>query len=153
VDEVRFPYTLIRNNTIKMAEKMPAEFYSFRPTPESKPSLSASPTLQARTSAPAREFSPTPRAPWPIGGQNQSRTRRGTQRCLRCLRQGFRRHHGQERVRPRQCPPRRPVPPGASTRTRIFTLANIVRHTNEVYGYMCVYLRLKGIVPPSSAPE
>ena len=46
-----------------------------------------------------------------------------------------------------------PFPPGASTRTRLFTLSNMVRHTNEVYGYMCVYLRLKGIVPPSSAPE
>jgi hypothetical protein len=28
-----------------------------------------------------------------------------------------------------------------------------VRHSNEMYGYMAVYLRLKGIVPPTSAPE
>jgi hypothetical protein len=26
----------------------------------------------------------------------------------------------------------------------------LLQHANEVYGYMCVYLRLKGIVPPSS---
>jgi DinB superfamily len=27
---------------------------------------------------------------------------------------------------------------------------NVLEHAQEVYGYMCVYLRLKGIVPPSS---
>jgi hypothetical protein len=27
---------------------------------------------------------------------------------------------------------------------------NLLEHAQEVYGYMCVYLRLKGIVPPSS---
>jgi hypothetical protein len=26
----------------------------------------------------------------------------------------------------------------------------LLQHANEVYGYMCVYLRLKSIVPPSS---
>ena len=45
-----------------------------------------------------------------------------------------------------------PFPP-EPTRTKLATLNNMVRHSNEVYGYMCVYLRLKGIVPPSSAPE
>jgi len=45
-----------------------------------------------------------------------------------------------------------PFPPEL-TRTKLATLNNMVRHSNEVYGYMCVYLRLKGIVPPSSAPE
>jgi len=28
-----------------------------------------------------------------------------------------------------------------------------VRHSNELYGYMAVYLRLKGVVPPSSSPD
>jgi hypothetical protein len=45
-----------------------------------------------------------------------------------------------------------PFPP-EPTRSRLATLNNMVRHSNEVYGYMCVYLRLKGIVPPSSSPE
>jgi len=44
-------------------------------------------------------------------------------------------------------------PPSASpTRSKLATLYNMVRHSNEVYGYMCVYLRLKGIVPPTSEP-
>jgi hypothetical protein len=45
-----------------------------------------------------------------------------------------------------------PFPP-EPTRTKLATLNNMVRHSNEMYGYMCVYLRLKGLVPPSSAPE
>ena len=45
-----------------------------------------------------------------------------------------------------------PFPPDP-TRTKLSTLYNMIRHSNEMYGYMCVYLRLKGIVPPSSAPE
>ncbi|HLI85925.1 MAG TPA: hypothetical protein VKV17_18570 [Bryobacteraceae bacterium] len=45
-----------------------------------------------------------------------------------------------------------PFPPEPA-RTKLATLNNMVRHSSEMYGYMCVYLRLKGIVPPSSAPE
>ena len=45
-----------------------------------------------------------------------------------------------------------PFPPDPM-RSRLATLYNLVRHSNEMYGYMAVYLRLKGIVPPTSAPE
>jgi hypothetical protein len=34
--------------------------------------------------------------------------------------------------------------------SKLGTLARTVSHSNEEYGYMAVYLRLKGIVPPSS---
>src|SRR5215468_5078185 len=32
--EVKWSYTSIKNNLLKLAEKMPAEKYSFRPTPD-----------------------------------------------------------------------------------------------------------------------
>jgi hypothetical protein len=35
-------------------------------------------------------------------------------------------------------------------RSKLGSLAGTVSHSNEEYGYMAVYLRLKGIVPPSS---
>jgi hypothetical protein len=35
-------------------------------------------------------------------------------------------------------------------RTRLGTLNGVIVHGNEEYGYMAVYLRIKGIVPPSS---
>jgi hypothetical protein len=34
VSEAKFPWTVVRENLLKMAEKMPAENYSFKPTPE-----------------------------------------------------------------------------------------------------------------------
>src|SRR5690242_10289106 len=34
VSEAKFPWTVVRDNLLKMAEKMPVEGYSFKPTPE-----------------------------------------------------------------------------------------------------------------------
>lgn len=41
--------------------------------------------------------------------------------------------------------------PGRGNNSRISALAGNVGHDNECYGSMAVYLRLKGIVPPSTA--
>jgi hypothetical protein len=43
---------------------------------------------------------------------------------------------------------RRPL---QSSRAGLF--AHYLGHANEMYGYLSVYLRLKGIVPPSSEPR
>jgi hypothetical protein len=44
---------------------------------------------------------------------------------------------------------------GQSSRERstLGLLAGMISHSNEQYGYMAVYLRLKGIVPPSSESQ
>ena len=42
---------------------------------------------------------------------------------------------------------------GRGERSRLGALAGMVSHSNEEYGYLCVYMRLKGIVPPSSEPR
>jgi uncharacterized damage-inducible protein DinB len=39
---------------------------------------------------------------------------------------------------------------GRMQSTRLALLDHVIVHDNEEYGYMAVYLRLKGIVPPSS---
>lgn len=39
---------------------------------------------------------------------------------------------------------------GRMQRTRIGAIYGMLIHSNEEYGYLAVYLRLKGIVPPSS---
>jgi hypothetical protein len=45
------------------------------------------------------------------------------------------------------------VPSFRGQAARVAVLANNVAHDNECYGSMAVYLRLKGIVPPSSEPR
>ena len=42
---------------------------------------------------------------------------------------------------------------GQRQSTRVGALVRTVSHSNEEYGYMSVYMRLKGIVPPSSEPR
>ena len=39
----------------------------------------------------------------------------------------------------------------AGERARIAALTMVLGHDNEQYGYMAVYLRLKGVVPPSTS--
>lgn len=39
---------------------------------------------------------------------------------------------------------------GQRQRSKLGVLYGVVVHDNEEYGYGCIYLRLKGIVPPSS---
>lgn len=43
-----------------------------------------------------------------------------------------------------------PVPGFRGAQPRLTTLFSMLSHDNECYGSMAVYLRLKGIVPPSS---
>jgi hypothetical protein len=38
-------------------------------------------------------------------------------------------------------------------RSKFAVLWGIIAHSNEEYGYLAVYMRLKGIVPPSSTPR
>ena len=42
---------------------------------------------------------------------------------------------------------------GRGTRTKIGNLIYNTSHINEHYGNLVTYLRLKGMVPPSSAPR
>jgi hypothetical protein len=150
--EVKWSYGVIKNNLLKMAEKMPEEYYSFRPTPdvetfarriahiadanmnvctglkgERRPLGAASKTSKAELVAALKEsFSY-------CDGVFNSLTDAAAAEMVSSRLGG-------------------PFPPTA-TRSRLATLNNLVRHSNEMYGYMAVYLRLKGIVPPTSAPE
>ena len=150
--EVKWSYGSIKNNLLKLAEKMPAERYDFRPTPdvetfgrrvahiadanmsvctglngERKPLGAASKTAKADLVAALKE---------------------SFAYCDRVF-DSLTDVVAQEKVSSRLGGP---FPPEA-TRSRLATLYNLVRHSNEMYGYMAVYLRLSGIVPPTSAPE
>jgi hypothetical protein len=154
VDEVRYPYTLIRTNLLKMAEKMPAEFYSFRPVPEietfaQRVAHIAGADLGACTGV----LTNTARPLAPAAGATKAELIAVLKQAMATCDKAFDATTDKNAYDQVSARLGGPFPPGVSTRTRLFTLSNMVRHTNEVYGYMCVYLRLKGIVPPSSAPE
>ena len=152
--EAKFPWTVVRDNLLKMAEKMPAENYTFKPTPEIESfgqrvahigganlficqgvtgQRAAGQTLRPRVDAASK--------PALIALLKQASAACDT--AFDSLTDAA----AMDRISSRLGGPFPPEP----TRTKLATLNNMVRHSNEMYGYMCVYLRLKGIVPPSSA--
>ena len=150
--EVKWMYGTIKNNLLKLAEKMPADNYSFRPTPEVE-------TFGRRIAHIADANMNV------CAGLNGERKSFGAAskifkaELLAALKESFAYCDGvfdsltdanaREMVSSRLGGPFPPEP----TRSRLATLYNLVRHSNEMYGYMAVYLRLKGVVPPTSAPE
>ena len=150
--EVKRSYLSIRNNLIKMAEKMPEEQYSFRPTPEVE-------TFGRRvahiTDANMRTCSGLK------GEQKSLRASAKTAKAdlVAALKQALEYCDSvfdsmTDRAAVELIDASIASPPVRDVKqSRLAVLYSVVRHSNEVYGYMAVYLRLKGIVPPTSEPE
>jgi hypothetical protein len=153
VSEAKFPWTVVRDNLLKMAEKMPAENYGFQPTPEietfgRRMAHIAGANLFVCQGVLGRPASPRPGSTAASKAELIALLKQASAACDSAF-DSLSDAAAQEKISSRLGGP---FPPEA-TRTKLATLNNMVRHSNEVYGYMCVYLRLKGIVPPSSAPE
>ena len=154
--EVKWTYGSIKNNLLKLADKMPAENYTFRPTPEVETFGRRVAHIADANRSVCIGLTPSlsgePRPP-------SAASKTSKEDLVAALKESFRYcdavfdaltdRSAMEMVSSRLGGPFPPDP----TRSRLATLYNLVRHSNEMYGYMAVYLRLKGIVPPTSAPE
>ena len=144
-------YTIIKTNLLKMARKMPEDAYGFKPTPEIE-------TFAQRVSHIARANLRTC-----SGSKGEIRSLDTASKTTKAdlvaalqesfaycdsVFQSLTDSSAQQMLSGRIGSPPTPEP-----RTRLSTLWNVVRHSNELYGYMAVYLRLKGVVPPSSSPD
>jgi len=152
VSEARFPWTVVRDNLLKMAEKMPAGDYGFKPSPEietfgQRVAHIAGANLRI-CEAINGEDKPSPRLAATSKADLVAALRKSSAACDAVF-DSLTDAAALEKISSRLGGPFPPEP----TRTKLSTLYNLIRHSNEMYGYMCVYLRLKGIVPPSSAPE
>ena len=150
--EVKWVYATIKNNLTKMADKMPADKYSFRPTPEVE-------TFARRIAhiadANMNVCSGLNGERKPLGAASKT----SKAELVAALKESFDYCDrvfdaltdltAVETVSSRLGGPFPPEP----MRSRLATLYNLVRHSNEMYGYMAVYLRLNGVTPPTSAPE
>jgi hypothetical protein len=153
VSEAKFPWTVVRDNLLKMAEKMPAENYSFKPTPEiesfgQRLAHIAGANLFICQGVTGRQ-TPIRSRPAPTSKPELIALLKQASTACDTAFDSLSDAAAMEKISSRLGGPFPPEP----TRTKLATLNNLVRHSNEMYGYMCVYLRLKGIVPPSSAPE
>lgn len=144
-------YTIVKTNLLKMAQKMPEEDYAFRPTPEIE-------TFGRRVAhiagANLRTCAGLNGETRPLGAAGKT----SKAELVQALKESFAYCDGvfqslTDASAVEMVPGRIGSPPSADPRTRLSTMWNVVRHSNELYGYMAVYLRLKGVVPPSSSPD
>jgi hypothetical protein len=150
--EVKWMYATIQNNLLKLAEKMPAERYSFRPVPEvetfaRRVAHIADANMSVCTGLNG-ERKPLGAAAKTAKADLVAALKESFANCDRVF-EALNDTNAREMVSSRLGGPFPPEP----MRSRLATLYNLVRHSNEMYGYMAVYLRLSGIVPPTSAPE
>jgi hypothetical protein len=152
-DELRESYRIFKTNFLKMAERMPAEKYGFKPVPE----------VENFGQRLAHIVDTNTRACAGLKGENKSVGARGKTAkadLVLALKESFAYCDTvfasmTDAVAVQMVPGTigNPPLPAGTVRSRLSVLYSIVRHSNELYGYMAVYLRLNGIVPPSSSPD
>jgi uncharacterized damage-inducible protein DinB len=140
--ELKQMYTGVKNNLVRMADKMPEEHYSFKPTDK----IRTFGQLVAHVAdAQARNCSAV------TGEAKAVKAAEKTSKAdlVSALKESFAicdaAYDALTDATASQM-----VTTGRGQRSKLGTLASNLSHSNEEYGYMAVYLRLKDIVPPSS---
>jgi uncharacterized damage-inducible protein DinB len=141
--EIKQSYNGIKNNLLKMAEKMPDENYAFKASPDIR---TFGQLVGHVADAQMGTCSAVNGEPKKLGAS--SMTSRGD--LVAALKTSFdecdKAFDSLSDATASQT-----IKMGQREATKLGALARVVTHSNEEYGYMSVYLRLKGIVPPSSA--
>jgi len=144
-DAIRQQYNGVKNNLLKAADKMPDDGYDFKPTPEQRTFGGwVAHVADAQTAGCSRALG-TPKTP-----SAGSKTTKAD--LVAALKDSFDTcdaayaaltdANANDSIQTY----RGPTP-------RLAALAGNIEHDTECYGSMAVYLRLKGIVPPSSEPR
>ena len=140
--EVKRAYTGIKNNLVAMAEKMPEDQYGFRPTPEIRTFgqlMAHIADSQTRTCSAVNGE--------PKSGDAASKTSKAD--LVAALKASFALcDTAYDSLTDADATTMIKV--GRGERTKLGALVGNTTHDNEEYGYGAVYLRLKGIIPPSS---
>jgi len=140
--DVKQAYNQIKTNLTRAAEKMPEESYSFKPTPEQRTFGGWVAHVADSQMTACSRITGTPRML-----NAASKTTRAD--LMAALKESF---DACDAVYAALTDANAAdaVAAGRAQRPRLTVLAGNVSHDNECYGSMAVYLRLKGIVPPST---
>ncbi len=140
--EVKGSYTNIKNNILKAADKMSEENYSFKATSE----------VQSFGQRIAHIADANTRTCAAIKGEQKSMdaaSKTSKADLVAALKESFSYCDGVYDSMT-DADATKMVTLGRGQRSKIAALWGVVAHDNEVYGAMGVYMRLKGVVPPSS---
>ena len=144
-EAIRQTYNAVKNNLLKAADEMPDGDYDFKPTPEQRSFGGwVAHVADAQTAGCSRVLG-TPKTP-----SAGSKTAKAD--LVAALKDSFdtcdAAYAGLTEANSNDT-----VQSFRGATTRLASLAGNAAHDNECYGAMAVYLRLKGIVPPSSEPR
>ncbi len=140
--ELKQMYTGVKNNLTKMAEKMPEENYSFKATPDVRAFgelMAHIADSQARTCS---AVNGEPKAVNAASKKTKADLVAALKESFGICDKAFDSLTDAKAVEM--------VTMGNRQRSRIGALAGMISHSNEEYGYSAVYMRLKGVTPPSS---
>ena len=140
-------YTMTKGNLIRAAEKMPEESYSFKPTPEVRSFGEiighVADAQYLFSSAILGETNPSP---------NVEKTKKTKAELVQALKEAFaysdKAYDGMTDVQATQM-----VKFFGSDSTKLSLLTFNSVHNYEHYGNLVTYMRIKGLVPPSSEPR
>ena len=140
--EAKQAYTGIKNNLTKMAEKMPEEHYGFKPVPEIRTFgqlVAHVADAQGRTCAAVKGTTAPASAASKTSKTDLVEALKASFAACDAAFDSLTDAGAAEMIKT-----------GRGQRSKLGALVGVTTHSNEEYGYMAVYLRLKGIVPPSS---
>lgn len=144
IAEVKQSYNARKNHLLRSAEKMPEDGYSFKPTPEMRSFgqlVAHIADAQMRICAAAK------------GEQRQADAASKTSKAdlVAALEASFDECDSAfDTIN--DATANEMIKMGNGQRSKLGALFFATTHDNEEYGYLAVYLRLKGVMPPSSEP-
>ncbi len=142
ITEGKASYTSIKNNLLKAADKMPEDAYSFKPTPE----LQSFGERVAHVAGQIGQCSALTGERKP----NQATGKTAKADLVAALKASFDACDAAWDAMDEKAAMEMVAGRGGAQRPKIAVLIGNTLHIDEVYGTMTVYMRLKGVVPPSS---
>ena len=138
-------YNTIKNNIIKSAEKMPEEHYGFKPMPE----------MQSFAQRMAHIADASIRSCAAIKGEQKTPpagTKTAKADLIAALKETFT-YCDSVVDSLTDADASKLATVGGRQSTKFQPLWGMVSHNNSIYGALSVYMRLKGVIPPSSEPR
>ena len=142
IAEAKQGYTGVKNNLVRMAEKMPEEHYSFQPTPDIRTFgqlVAHVADSQTRACSAVKGEQKQPNA---ASKTSKTDLEAAIKESFAYCDSAFDSITDATAVEVLAGP--------RGKRSKLGMLVGMTSHSNEEYGYMAVYMRLKGLVPPSS---
>jgi hypothetical protein len=144
--ELKAAYTAIKANLTKAAEKMPDDGYSFKASPDIR---TFGALIAHVADAQGRTCAAIAGATAPAGAG--SKTAKAD--LIAALKASYDICDGVINSLTDEDAARTVSMGRGGQRTKLGALWGLVAHSNEEYGYLAVYMRLKNVVPPSSEPR